>query len=96
MKCRRCGDVLTYVGLSDHEPEAPAAICRSCQEAKKYNSHIIRNVAKCLKCGETIESFHGWDFKKCSCGNLAVDGGRNYIRRCFIDKSLIEELSEFS
>jgi hypothetical protein len=55
---------------------------------------IIKNAAKCLKCGETIESKHRHDFVSCSCGNLFVDGGKDYIRRGFIDDTMIEELSE--
>jgi hypothetical protein len=54
---------------------------------------IIRNAAKCLKCGDVIESKHCHDFVKCSCGNLFVDGGKDYLRRGYIDISLIEELS---
>lgn len=42
---------------------------------------IIRNSAKCLNCGEEIESTHRHDFKFCSCGKLAVDGGKDYLRR---------------
>ena len=54
---------------------------------------IIRNAAKCLKCGETIESKHRHDFVSCSCGNLFVDGGKDYIRRGYIDGSMVQELS---
>jgi len=42
---------------------------------------IIRNSVKCLKCGDGIESVHRHDFKYCSCGNIAVDGGKDYLRR---------------
>ena len=42
-------------------------------------SKIVRNVAKCLICGETIESTHRYDYRICSCGNLRVDGGTDYI-----------------
>lgn len=42
---------------------------------------IERNSAKCLDCGDEIESVHRHDFKWCSCGNLAVDGGKDYRRR---------------
>jgi hypothetical protein len=51
---------------------------------KKYTREVIvHNRVKCLKCGEVIESKSGHDFKYCSCGNVAVDGGHNYLRRCF-------------
>ena len=55
---------------------------------------ILRNMAKCLKCNETLESKHRHDYVSCSCGNLAVDGGKTYLRRAFLDYSLIQELSE--
>ena len=34
------------------------------------------------KCGEVIESKSVHDFKFCSCGACAVDGGHEYLRRC--------------
>lgn len=42
---------------------------------------IIRNSAKCLGCGDEIESTHRHDFVSCSCGDLSVDGGKAYLRR---------------
>jgi len=49
---------------------------------------ILRNRAKCLICGEILESKHRHDFKTCKCGNLSVDGGKDYIKRSvkYIDK----------
>lgn len=44
---------------------------------------ILRNSAKCLSCGDEIESKHRHDFVTCSCGNLSVDGGLCYLKRCF-------------
>ena len=43
---------------------------------------IIRNAIKCTKCGEIIESESVHDFKFCSCGACAVDGGHEYLKRC--------------
>lgn len=42
---------------------------------------IIINKIKCKKCGEIIESKHRHDFKFCKCGSVAVDGGKDYLRR---------------
>ena len=42
---------------------------------------IICNKIKCKKCGDIIESKTVHDFKWCSCGACAVDGGREYLRR---------------
>lgn len=40
-----------------------------------------RNRAKCLKCGDVIESKHVHDFVSCKCGAISVDGGREYLKR---------------
>lgn len=53
---------------------------------------IIRNSAKCLVCLETLESLYRHNFVRCSCGNLAVDGGLDYIRRVMRTENY-EELS---
>jgi len=42
---------------------------------------IITNKAQCTKCGDIIESRHRHDFVWCKCGALAVDGGRDYLKR---------------
>lgn len=41
----------------------------------------MRNLAKCKKCGDIIESKSRHDFQMCSCGSIFVDGGTDYIRR---------------
>lgn len=57
---------------------------------------IKRNAAKCKVCGEVIESTFRHHFVTCSCGNLSVDGGHDYIRRGFRDgKSSYEDLNEY-
>lgn len=55
---------------------------------------ILHNKAKCLKCGDVIESRYEHDFVTCSCGHLSVDGGRSYLRRVFTDDDW-EELTEY-
>lgn len=42
---------------------------------------MLRNIAKCKKCGDIIESKHRHDYVECSCGAIFVDGGHDYIRR---------------
>ena len=44
---------------------------------------IVSNKARCKKCGDIIESKTRHDYKWCSCGNCAVDGGHDYLRRCW-------------
>lgn len=55
---------------------------------------IIRNAARCTNCGDEIESKHRHDYRTCSCGNLSVDGGKDYIRRGFREENSFDELSE--
>ena len=59
---------------------------------------IIKNMAKCQRCGDIIESKHTHDFKTCRCGTISVDGGYDYIKRTYaydptdiIELSVIEE-----
>ena len=54
---------------------------------------IIRNRMKCKTCGEIIESTSRHDFKFCKCGAVAVDGGKDYLRRVE-SKDAYEELIE--
>ena len=58
------------------------------------NTLIIKNKAKCLKCGDIIESTYRHDFKWCKCGAIAVDGGKDYLKRSGEPKDC-KELSEF-
>lgn len=55
---------------------------------------IIRNKAQCKACGDIIESVHRHDFKFCKCGAIAVDGGKEYLRRVFNEHDNLIELSE--
>ena len=56
---------------------------------------ILHNRVKCKLCSEVIESFHRHDFKWCSCHSIAVDGGRDYLKRCG-NIDAYEELSEYT
>ena len=55
---------------------------------------ITKNAIQCKLCGEVIESKHVHDFVQCKCGACAVDGGHDYLRRCFRDKDCYIDLSE--
>lgn len=57
--------------------------------------HIIRNAAKCLRCGDEIESHSRHDWVQCSCGNIFVDGGLDYARRGVEDPSKYRDLTEW-
>ena len=52
---------------------------------------IIKNCIKCKFCGDIIISEHRHDFKCCSCGRVAIDGGHDYLKRSFTND--YEELS---
>jgi len=49
------------------------------KESKHFK--IKSNKILCLKCNDLIESKHRHDFKYCSCENIFVDGGKDYLRR---------------
>jgi hypothetical protein len=58
------------------------------------NYKIIRNSLHCLKCDEEIVSEHRHDFKWCSCKSIAVDGGKDYLKRCISHNAEYIDTSE--
>jgi len=40
----------------------------------------MRNRAKCRLCNDVLESFHTHDYVQCTCGEIAIDGGQQYMR----------------
>lgn len=55
---------------------------------------VIRSRAQCVKCGNIIESRHRHDFVSCSCGTIFLDGGLDYIRCGFKDRTDIVMMTE--
>ncbi len=55
---------------------------------------IKRNAVKCKICGNVIESKHTWDYVICDCGQVGVDGGKDYLKRIGRSENM-EELSEY-
>ena len=56
----------------------------------------IQNAAVCAKCGDEVWSAHRHDYRACTCGAIAVDGGLDYIRRvgdlaAFLDRSVFAD-----
>lgn len=43
-------------------------------------SRLTRNAARCLHCGDVIQSRRTRDYVSCNCGNIAVDGGSSFAR----------------
>lgn len=60
---------------------------------EKKKKVIISNKIKCKKCEDIIESKNTNDYKRCSCGAVAIDGGKDYLKRIGNEKDY-EELSE--
>jgi hypothetical protein len=63
-------------------------------QAKHPQRPLRRNAIRCRHCGDIIESRYGHDFKFCSCGRVAVDGGLAYAR-WLGDISDFHELAEY-
>ena len=57
-------------------------------------SKILINKIRCNSCGDEIESTHVHDFKFCSCGSVAVDGGHEYLKRSFTNG--LDDFTELS
>ncbi len=55
---------------------------------------IIENKIMCLRCNTIVESKTVHDFKWCKCGKVAVDGGKDYLKRMGDPKN-IKELSHW-
>jgi len=51
---------------------------------------IIYNKAKCFKCASVVESKHVHDLVWCQCGAIAVDGGKEYLKRVGRPEDYIE------
>ena len=60
---------------------------------EKKKEVILSNKIKCKKCEDIIESKNTNDYKRCSCGAVAIDGGKDYLKRIGNEKDY-EELSE--
>ena len=60
---------------------------------EKDEMKIVKDRARCINCGDIIESTSTHDIKSCSCGSVTVDGGKDYIRRGFKKIEDLEDLS---
>lgn len=59
---------------------------------------IVTNKVQCDKCKDIIESKTVHNFNRCKCGNIAVDGGKEYLKRIghgITDKTYTELSVEF-
>lgn len=91
MRCGSCcvarpihvGDMKEH--LTEKRAESETSPC--------VREKILINAARCNLCNTTVESKHRHDFVTCACGNLSVDGGHDYLKRCFRDWDAITELA---
>ena len=56
---------------------------------------IKHNRAKCKLCLEIIESENRHDYVTCKCGEVSVDGGKDYLKRSGRNLDNVLELSEY-
>lgn len=64
-------------------------------DERDQHLYILHNKAVCLKCGDEIESLYPDDIKTCSCGNVWVEGGKDYIHHRYLESSQYLDESEF-
>jgi len=67
-----------------------SSLQKNCKGGSKL---IVRNAIRCNICGDEIESKHRHDFVTCKCGACSVDGGHDYLRRCFKEKDCYTDIS---
>lgn len=67
-------------------------------DGKAVPSYVVekrgRNRIKCGKCGDVIESKTRYNMVMCTCGAIAVDGGRDYFKRSAKDMDDVIELDD--
>lgn len=93
MKCYACNsyDVertnvpLRIAGIPISGRRKVTRTCQSCGHVDSVNFTATSidpsySAVICLVCGDAIQSEHRHDFRKCSCGTVFVDGGRDYLR----------------
>ena len=62
---------------------------------KEEQKILVRNAIRCNICSEEIESKHRHDFVTCKCGACSVDGGHDYLRRCFKSPDCFTDISVY-
>lgn len=48
--------------------------------AQQMTKERTRSAIQCFKCDEVVFSAMRHDYSKCSCGNVFIDGGKDYCR----------------
>ena len=103
-KCSKCIN-LAFGSYFDDKEEIKLCASHFIQrflEGNKESNYIetdriiLSNKVQCRKCKDIIESKHRYDFVKCKCGAIAIDGGKNYLKRSAKHLDDIIELSEYT
>ena len=55
---------------------------------------IVTNKAKCLNCNDELISVNAGYVVECKCGNLKIDGGKEFCQRIIKDTNKWEEQRE--
>jgi hypothetical protein len=79
-------------GLSEGDTGAGGTVVEADEGCGGEVEMIVLNRIRCKKCDDVITSASVHDFKFCKCGECAVDGGKEYLRRIG-DPENIEEMS---
>jgi hypothetical protein len=59
------------------------------------NCTIATNKARCRNCDQTIESHDPVRYETCTCGSIAISGGKKRLTRSQHSWADLEELSEY-
>jgi tRNA(Ile2) C34 agmatinyltransferase TiaS len=61
---------------------------------QRMRTVVVSNKAQCKLCNDIIESTNRNDYQSCKCGEISVDGGKEYLKRSAKDLNNIIELSD--
>jgi hypothetical protein len=59
------------------------------------NYYMVRHAIQCKLCSDTLDSKHERDYKVCSCGKVAIDGGISDGNRIIGNPSDIKNVSMY-
>ena len=66
------------------------------EQRREFNiGDIFINSAVCTHCKDYVRSVNQHDYRECSCGTIAVDGGSWYARRAFKKPSDFIDVVEY-
>ena len=59
---------------------------------REMNKYRYQDALHCLTCDDVIYSVNRHDYRHCSCGAVSIDGGKDYTKIGFKDKSLLKQV----